>query len=271
MGIRFMAKITKLANFIEVLWASTLTHRVESSFESRGGILLIAPPAHFKTTMLRAVENQPGVSPLSDITVKGLIEARDMIACKKINTLLFYDLQKVYERKADTTANIIGSLRALMDEGFTSAAFENQNIIQQRARALILAATTPAMYRRCAGDWDESGFSRRLIFSVYSLSNPELIVKSIMRDEPLELSGISSVNVPFNLSIKLEEKEGDEVVLRGLLGRGQRGEEIPLILLRKILAVLRWKAKHLHQKDYAIDILKEFGKSMKDEGVQIEL
>lgn len=262
---------TKLANFIEVLWASTLTHRVDSQFESRGGILLIAPPAHFKTTMLKAVETQPGVHPLSDITVTGLVSARDMIAARKINTLLFYDLQKVYERKSETASNIIGSLRALMDEGFTSAAYENQNIIQQRARALVLAAGTPAMYRRYAGDWDENGFSRRLIFSVYSLSNPEVIVKAIMKDEPLELCGISSVNIPFNLCIKMEEREGDETALRSLLSRGQRGEEIPLILLRKILAVLRWKAKQLHHKDFALDIVKEFGRSMKDEGVQIEL
>jgi len=265
--------VTKLENFIEVLWAATLTHRVESRFQSRGGILLVAPPAHFKTTMLRAVEDMPGVQSYSDITTTGLVEARDMIASKKIHTLMFYDLQKIYERKAETASNIIGSLRALMDEGFTTAAFENAgtNMIQMRARALVLAATTPAMYRRVMGDWDESGFSRRLIFSVYSLQNPEVLVKAIMQDEPLQLAGLSSVNVPFNLSIKLEEKPGDENALRKLLRRGQRGEEIPLILLRKILAVLRWKAKAQHSKDYSLDILREFGKSMGDEGVEVQL
>ena len=232
----------------------------------------MAPPAHFKTTMLKAVEDQPGVQAYSDITTTGLVEARDMIASKKIQTLLFYDLQKLYERKAETAANIIGSLRALMDEGFTTAAFEKgTGIIQMRARALILAATTPSMYRRCMPDWDETGFSRRLIFSVYSLQNPELIVKAIMADEPLLLAGLSSVNVPFNLSIQLQERPGDEVELRKLLRRGQRGEEIPLILLRKILAVLRWKAKQQKKGDYGLDVLREFGKSMKDEGVEVEL
>jgi hypothetical protein len=221
--------------------------------------------------MLSAVENQPGVMARSDMTTTGLVEARDAIASKKIHTLMFYDLQKIYERKQETAANIIGSLRALMDEGFTTAAFENQNVIQTRARALVLAATTPSMYRRCIADWDQTGFSRRLIFSVYSLANPEAIVKAIMSDTPLELAGLSSVNVPFNLSIKLDEKPGDETELRKLLRRGQRGEEIPLILLRKILAVLRWKAAAQHSKDYSMDVLREFGKSMKDEGVEVEL
>jgi len=222
--------------------------------------------------MLRAIEDQPGVQAYSDITTTGLVEARDMIASKKIQTLLFYDLQKLYERKQETAANIIGSLRALMDEGFTTAAFEKSTgIIQMRARALVLAATTPAMYRRQMGDWDETGFSRRLIFSVYSLQNPELIVKAIMADKPLELVGLSSVNVPFNLSIPLEERSGDENELRKLLRRGQRGEEIPLILLRKILAVLRWKAREQHAKDFSLDVVREFGKSMKDEGVEVEL
>lgn len=224
--------------------------------------MMVAPPASLKTSILAGLEDQPGVMAYSDMTTKTLVEARDMIASKKIHTLMFYDFQKIYERKPETAQNIIGSLRALMCEGFTSASFEQQNILQMKARALVIAATTPNMYRARMGEWDETGFSRRMIFSLYSLDNPEVIVNAIMRDSPVMLETISSVNVPFNLAVPLEERAGDEAELRKLLRRGQRGEEVPLVLLRKILAVLRWKAKHQKKKDCSLDVVREFGKSM---------
>ncbi len=127
------------------------------------------------------------------------------------------------------------------------------------------------MYRDHMEDWDSSGFSRRFIFSLYSLSNPEVIVNAIMNNAPVAIGGISQVNVPFNLSIPIKGKPGDDVELRKLLQRGQRGEEIPLILLRKTLAVLRWKAREKKEKDFALDVVREFGKSMKDQGAEIVL
>lgn len=234
--------------------------------------MIVAPPASLKTAILSAVENwQPGIVGMSDITLKTLVEMRDAIASKKIHALFFYDFQKVYERKADTSANIIGSLRALMCEGFTTAAFEKQGLLTARARALVVAATTPQMYRDHMEEWDGSGFSRRFIFSLYSLSNPNVIVNSIMNNEPVAIGGISQVQVPFNLSIPIGGKPGDEAELRKLLQKGQRGEEIPLILLRKTLAVLRWKSRQRREKDHSLDVVREFGKSMKGEGAEIVL
>lgn len=236
--------------------------------------MIVAPPAQLKTSILSAVENsQPGIVGMSDITLRTLVEMRDQIASKKVNALFFYDFQKVYERKADTAENIIGSLRALMCEGFTTAAFEKQGLLRARARALVVAATTPIMYAKHMDEWDSSGFSRRFIYSLYSLSNPNVIVNAIMTNSPVAIGGISQVNVPFNLTIPigLGEKSGDETELRKLLQRGQRGEEIPLLLLRKTLAVLRWKAKAQKKGDYGIDVVREFGKSMRGEGAEIVL
>lgn len=251
-----------------------MTWRVESSFEDRGGLMIVAPPAQLKTSILSAVESsQFGIIGMSDITLRTLVEMRDQIAGKKIHALFFYDFQKIYERKADTAENIIGSLRALMCEGFTTAAFEKQGLLRARARALVVAATTPQMYAKHMDEWDGSGFSRRFIFSLYSLSNPNLIVNAIMKNSPIAIGQISQVNVPFNLTVPIGfgEKPGDEKELRLLLQRGQRGEEIPLILLRKTLAILRWKARARREKDYALDVVREFGKSMKDAGAEIVL
>ena len=87
---------------------------------------------------------------------------------------------------------------------------------------------------------------------------------------PLVLNG--QVTVPFNLSIPLIEHNGDEVELRRMLRHGQRGEEVPLILLRKILAVLRWRCGKMKKPGIsALGILKEFSQCMRDEGAEIVL
>jgi hypothetical protein len=263
----------RLETFLTVLHAACLTHRVQSNFPSRGGMLLIAPPGQMKTSMLNTLTDQPGVMGYSDMTSKTLVEARDQIASKKIHTLLLYDFQKIYERKADTASNIVGSLRALVEEGFTSAAWEEHaNIIQTKARALVMAACTPAFIRNHIVDWDESGFSRRFLFCHYSLSNPEIIVKAIMQDDPIPLVLNGSVTVPFNLVIPLVEHPGDEHKLRKMLRHGQRGEEVPLILLRKLLAVLRWRCGKMRKPGVnAMHIMEEFSQCMMNEGAEITL
>ena len=265
--------MVKLETFLTVLWASCLTNKVESRFYSRGGLLLIAPAGQMKTSMLSILTDMHGVMGYSDMTQKTLVEARDYIAAKKISTLLLYDFQKIYERKSDTAANIVGSIRALVEEGFSSAAWEeHSNLIQVKARALVLAACTPAFIRQHIVEWDESGFSRRFLFCHYSLANPEVIVKAIMSDDPIPLVLNGHVNVPFNLTIPLVEHQGDEEKLRRMLRHGQRGEEVPLILLRKILAVLRWRCQRMKQKGTdAMSILQEFSQCMRDEGAEIVL
>jgi hypothetical protein len=263
----------KLDTFLTVLWAACLTHRVESKFKSRGGILLVAPPGQMKTSMLNILVDQQGVMGYSDMTTKTLVEARDYIASKKIHTLLLYDMQKIYERKQETAQNIVGCIRALVEEGFSSAAFEDHtNLIQTKARALVMAACTPAFIRQHIVEWDQSGFSRRFLFCHYVLSNPELIVKAIMADDPIPLVLNGHVNVPFNLTIPLVEHDGDETKLRRMLRHGQRGEEVPLILLRKLLAVLRWRCSRIKKPGVsAMHILDEFSQCMRDEGAEIVL
>jgi len=65
-----------------------------------------------------------------------------MIASKKIQTLLFM-IFKNFTKENKNGSNIIGSLGSY-GEGFTTAAFEKKYWnIQMRARALVLAATTP--------------------------------------------------------------------------------------------------------------------------------
>lgn len=261
----------KLETFMEVLWAFTQTHRVRSRFPSRGGVALVSPPGQLKTSLLACFEEQLGVLAYSDMTVNSLVEARDLISSKKANTLLLYDMQKLYERRADTATNIEGSLRSVMDEGFTSAAFEksSKNIIQAKARALVMAACTPTFYRARYGNWESSGFARRILFCVYTLKDPGAIQQAILTEIPIAL-GNAGIRMPINLEIEPMMKDGDEDFIRRVVKKQQ--EDVPINLIKKTLWVLRWYyTKHLKQKDRSMEILKEFSQCLGDGGAEIEI
>lgn len=264
----------RISTFLEVLWAASQTHRVQSRFKQRGGIFLVSLPGQLKTTLLRITEDSTiGVLGLSDLTTTMLVEARDSIAANKIHTLAFYDFQKIFERKADTASNILGNIRALMDEGFTTAAFEKagaHGVIQQRARALIMAAITPKFYRDHLSEWCDQGMGRRAIFCVYKLRNPEVITEAIMRELPIDLATVAT-SVPSNLQLDarpMDDPQVEKLLMRML--RHQPGDEVPLILLKKIYAVLQWKYKvRLKQKDKAGYILSEFSEALGPEGAEL--
>jgi hypothetical protein len=262
----------KLDTFTEVLWAATITHRVRSRFPSRGGIFLVSPPGQLKTSLLSIFESQVDAVCYSDMTSTTLVEARDLIASNKVNTLILLDFQKLYERRADTASNIEGNIRGLMDEGFTTASFErvSHNVIQSKARALVMGALTPAFYRAKLSGWESSGFARRSIFCVYKLSNPGLIEQAILRENPIELK-CGPLSMPVNLEIPaLDLTTKEEAFLTRLLHK-QR-EDVPLNLLKKIFAVLRWRyTKHLKQKDRSLEVLEEFGECLGHGGAEISL
>lgn len=238
--------------------------------------MLISPPGQLKTSLLLSLSEQRGVIGYSDITSTNLVEARDSFASHKAHTMLLYDMQKLYERRADTASNIEGNIRSIMDEGFTTAAFEQSSngLIQQSARAFVLAAGTPAFYRKHLKSWDESGVSRRMLFSVFSLDKPELLEEAVMQENPIEFKMVE-VPIPANLSIPLSmlpangRLSSDADFIRYCLGK--QVEKVPIIIMKKILAVLRWKYNRLKQKDRSREILGEFSESLKGEGASLTL
>lgn len=256
---------------MEVLWAFTQTDKVRTRFPARGGVALVSPPGQLKTSFLQCFEEQIGVLAYSDMTTMNLVEARDLIASKKARTILLYDMQKLYERRADTASNIEGHIRSLMDEGFTSAAHESssKNLIQSKARALVMAACTPTFYRSKLGAWETSGFARRMLFCVYTLKDPALIQQAILTEVPL-LFGNSGIRMPVNLEIPSDMRDGDDNFILRIVQK-QR-EDVPVNLIKKTLWVLRWYyTKHLKQKDKSMEILKEFSQCLGGGGAEIEI
>jgi hypothetical protein len=181
------------------------------------------------------------------------------ITSGEIRTLVFTDLQKLFERHSFTAGNLEGNIRALVDEGFQGAKFDsNQRVNRTIAKAGCIAALTNSFYDENADRWLDNGFARRFLWAFIKLSDPEILADAVADWEKLEFGNASipplptSEVVPNSLS-KTERKSLYECV------KYQYGRQaIPYQLVCKIACVLRWYYQRIGKKENAVDIVKEF-------------
>jgi len=223
---------------IEVIDCAHLTSFINSPFPQRGALMIVGPPGSMKTTFIRvALSEHPSSLFLSDLNINSLMKLRDSLVSGRYRTIAFPEYEKLYQRKADTSANVEGTIKQLIEEGFSRASFEELDAITTTARAFIVGALTYDFYNRMIGKWRESGFKRRILWVGISLENPDRIMEAIRKWELIEIDGIPrrypSKEIPFNVT------DAESRKIEGML-KGQ-WEATPYVLLKKILAVLKWK------------------------------
>jgi hypothetical protein len=223
---------------IEVIDAAHLTNFITSPFPQRGALMVVGPPGSMKTTFINvALSNYPSALRLGDLNINSLMKLRDSLVSGRYSTIAFPEYEKLYQRKADTAANIEGTIKQLIEEGFGRASFEELDAITTTARVMIVGAMTYEFYNRKISQWRESGFKRRILWCGIKLNNPDKVMESIRKWELIELDGIPrrypTKDIPFNVS------DAESRAIEGML-KGQ-WEATPYVLLKKIYAVLKWK------------------------------
>lgn len=252
-----------------ILSAAHYTYLVESKWKERGGIILVAPPQALKTMALMKLENNPGVHIASDLNVQGLGRIKDQITGGSIRTIVTPDLQKLYERNPNVSSNVEGTIRQLIEEGFVSTSFQNSSIISQKARALFMSAATPAFYESKAQQWKDSGFYRRVLFVVYTITNPEKLTEAIIRWNKLEIRNAFKLHMPVDdIPHQITEREMRE--MRHWIINKQ-DSTTPLVLLAKIGDVLRFRYQKRKEKDRTMEVMREFSESLSGEGAEVKL
>lgn len=228
----------KASELIELIDAANLTSYIESPFPQRGAMMLVGPPSVMKTSIIKtALYEVPKTLYLSDLNVNSLMSIRESLISGRYTTIAFPEFEKLYARKADTASNVEATIKQLIEEGFTRASFEEQDAISYTARAFVIGAMTYSFYSSRIGRWRESGFKRRVLWLGVRLNDPDKIMDAVRKWARIELDGIPRLypadHIPFNVTEK--ESEYIEKMLEG------QWEVTPYVLLKKILAVLKWK------------------------------
>lgn len=258
---------------VDAICAAHLAHLVEGQLEQRGGLFLVGPPGALKSTLTEALSQYPDTLLLSDVNITSLLNFRDALTGGSVNTLVFTEYAKIYERNPATAINVEGTLRALASEGFAAASFEDQRIARRRAFATVIGAMPPRVQDRHYKRWDESGFNRRFLWAVYGLKGAHILDDAASNLERLDF-GIKDVirvppigrNIPMMLSN--EERKRTQMLVKHQPGNSHT-QQIQLLI--RIWAVLKWWNIECDTPQEAEATIEAFAESLSREGTDLDL
>lgn len=228
-------EIVHVTSLLTILHAAHYTWLVESPWNERGGIMLVAPPGQLKTTTINSLEMHSDALLLGDINVRSLKSIRDSVLGGRYRTLAISELEKLYARNPATAVNIEAHLKQFAEEGLRHFSFEDSNTNSMPARALIIAGMTPSMYGKMHTQWNESGFLRRFLRIHYVLEDKDAILDAIHRwtkigiTVPILLHGRATI--PYNLT--QEESKFLMAMMKN------EPDSTPTVLMKKIACVLK--------------------------------
>jgi hypothetical protein len=222
--------------------AAHFTYLVESPYSQRGGIFLVAAPGNMKTTIVkRTLEQLPCQLSYGDLTVKQLQVVRNQISNGIYHTLGFHELEKIYARQLSVALNFEGAIKAMVEEGFSHFAFEDQRCWVPTARCYVYASVLDSLYRQHFARWMDNGFLRRFITIKYQLSAKS---KEKMRRAMHEGELVPFPPLPWIPSqmIKMDITKEESLAVADILGNDD-ATYTPFNLSRKILSILKWYSK----------------------------
>ena len=226
----------------EIIAATHTAYFVKSPIDDLGGLFLVAPSGHLKTTAAEILSEFERTLVISDLTVKSLVSMRGSFLGGHVRTLIFSDYAKIYKRHGSVSSNIEGIIMALASEGFRKPAFSDQRIQSTPARATIVGCMTPEFKEVHDEEWENSGFLRRFLWSYYHIEHPEFLEDALAQWRKAELDGDFTARVPLNHSIRYTLTESEVIKIRhSLRSTSIPDKKISLVLAQKILCVLKWK------------------------------
>lgn len=267
--------LLKIQSVLEVITAAHLSNAVEVDprMSMRGGIMLVAPPASFKSTIINQLETFPNAKVLSDTNVRQMMQIRDDIANGSYTSIGLLELGKIYQRQDTTSQNVEGHLMAMVDEGFKHGANGDSRLVVRVAKCFLVAGMTPNLYKQKYTQWLDTGFARRFIWCHYIMRDRQAILRAIHKWKPIDVNteaaiyGVPLGSIPYDLS----DKESGHIAK---LLRYYTDIETPFILMKKVLCVLKWREKELRQSkngSAAMDVLNDFAESLTKQGAELDI
>lgn len=246
----------RLASLLAFIHAAHHTWLVESPWEERGGILLVAPPGQMKTTSIYTLDCYAEVLPISDLNVRSLKSIRDNVLSGRYKTLAFGEIEKLYARNPATAVNIEAHLKQFIEEGMRHFSHEDSSSAIMPARALVIAGITPSSFAAQFTRWRENGFIRRFIRFQYTMGNEHALLDAVHHWKKIGIDIPTTWN--GKVSIKYNLDESDSKFVMKLMQ--EQPEVTSNTLLKKIAVVLKRRSPDTW-KQIISDVAPAFGKN----------
>jgi len=228
---------------------------------------LVAPPGMLKSTFIKnSLICYPDALRLADLNVQSLNYIKSSFIDGKYSTLAFGEFEKIYQRNPATASNLEGQLKAMVEEGFSKASFEDQRSTTFESRVLLIGGITPGCHQRMMTRWISDGFARRFLWCFYVLDDPTAIVEAIHNWKSLYF-GKSVKETPNNGLIPYTVTPAESTLVRSLINY-QPAMETTYVLMKKIACVLKWRHKSARK---AMGILEDFSECLGEKPAKVIL
>jgi hypothetical protein len=254
-----------VSTIIECVKAAHLSSYVESQFSHQAGLFLVGPPGVMKSTILGAVENYESVLTLSDVNSKVLHSMiKSQLTSNSVKSLVLPEVQRLYERDPRTASGVEGTIRSLVEEGFSGASFEDPTVTRFKARACVIGAMTPKFRDDNWERWSDTGFTRRFMWCLIRLADPSILMNAVeygrmamVKDEVAQMP-----TPPIGMIPAIDSTFRRR--LRPLVRRQPKPSNVQYELLCRMAAVLDFYYKKNRMKRDAFTTIQEFSSCILD-------
>jgi hypothetical protein len=137
-------------------------------------IVLVGAPGFGKTELLERFRGNKSLEYRSDLTVRPLWKLLQKADKGRITHIVLPELQKIFQRKASTSDNMVGTLTQAMEEGVWDVDVGPQHWELNGARLGIIGAMTGRSFRRKRGNLYEMGFLSRVAMLPWRVNDEEV-------------------------------------------------------------------------------------------------
>lgn len=249
-----------------------LTSYVKGLGEHRGGLWLVGPTGVMKSTFLDFLEPFDRALFLADLNVQGLMQLRGQLTVGAVRTIVLPEFQKLYERDPRTAANVEGTIRALVEEGYRGASFEAAGINRFKIRAMVIGAMTDDLQAQMWHRWETTGFARRFLWCLIRLEDSEMLMRAVELWRKRDFGNVLVPMTPNTLDIENNLTVRDREQIRPLVRYQPQPNNFCFEMLCKVACVLRWHYGRYGIKKDALETVAEFSRclgSKEKEGADI--
>jgi len=259
-------------DMVQGICAIHLSSYVQSPYRDRGGLMIVGPAGVLKTTMLDVLDdNYHNALSISNAYMQTMRKMAPAFYNNQIRSLSFPDIQSIYAGDPRTSGRIEQMMMQLSAEATrTIAGDQDSRFSKFKGYCTIFGAMTPEFYQQHIERWEGSGFMRRFLWSTYTLSDPDVLMRAIERWCRADMGSIRPPALPTSGIIQDTLDTKERIIIRSWLRYQPGPHELQFQVLCKATAALRWWYRKIKLRKDAMDTMASFALTLGHDAALLE-